>query len=151
MGKYPRCLKQSEKIFAFTGRSDKPWLHWSRCLPPQSSQNILHSSWRWRSWYGSYWCEETFDTFSAFTSCGTCSLTLNIYIDNFTLFHASFFASYVSFPVEKHCICEFFLTKHMKNNNIHTYEFLPVYIVLYLGLLLHLIKRSIKGQKHVLP
>lgn len=54
----------------FTGGTYKPRLDWSRCLPSQSPQDILHSSWRRWPWHGSYWCKETLGTIFTFTPCG---------------------------------------------------------------------------------
>jgi len=62
--------------FVFTGGTYKPRLDWSRCLPSESPQDILHPSWRRWPWHGSYWSKETLGTIFTFTSSGNnfCSL-----------------------------------------------------------------------------
>lgn len=52
------------------GWFDQPWFHWSGCVPSQSPQDLLYSSWRWWAWNGSHWCEEAFSTISSFSPCG---------------------------------------------------------------------------------
>ena len=77
-------------ILVSSGGSYKPWLDWSWCLPSQSPQNILHSTWRRWPWHGPYWCQEALSTIFAFTSCGKNGSYLNmiaIFIpkDNFVI------------------------------------------------------------------
>jgi len=62
--------------FVFTGGTYKPRKDWSRCLPSESPQNILHPSWRRWPWHGSYWSKETLGTIFTFTSSGNnfCSM-----------------------------------------------------------------------------
>lgn len=45
-------LKQS---IPFTGWSLSSWRLWLWCLSLKSSQNLLHSPWRRRTWNGTYW------------------------------------------------------------------------------------------------
>lgn len=61
-------------FFRVTGWFDKSGFYWSRCLPSESPQNLLHSTWRWWTWHGTYWCQEAFGTLFAFTSSGIYSL-----------------------------------------------------------------------------